>query len=266
MRIVVVVATLVGSSVALAEPPPPATEPTRERTSFQLRTGIGFGRYTENRPGYTSSSELQPHALLGVEATLAVGRGELVFEGQASFGTETHLSTTYMVDAPPTFDEVNTFRQEIYQASPRYRHPLSPVVSVEVGYRLLYQRLHFTERLLDNPDEHRNVSVHALEAGFRWRNTKPDGSQRMLALILGANRAYTETDALAGEQFSAGGVSANVRAGKRMASGITVEAQYMYRRQSVSNESDAEVGGTQVAMALPRNTTWQLLAVFGFSF
>jgi hypothetical protein len=243
MQRVVVGAMLVGSAVSFAQPP-----------TLQVRTGIGFGRYSETFPGGTWSSELQPHALVGGEGALAAWRGEVVFQAQAALGIETHMGTTTAVDATVMLRE-NNFHQEIYEASPRYRLRLSPVIYVELGYRLLYHHLHFTE-MSNNADENRDVTVHAAETGFGWRSSAPDGSAREIAVMFGVNRGSAATDRDTGDD---GGVSANVRIAKRTASGLTIEAQYAYRKQ---NRSDNDVATQQWL----RNTTWQLVAVFGYSF
>src|SRR5689334_8258748 len=129
MRLVVV-AMLVGGSVSFAQPTPPV----QEGSSLQLRAGLGFARYIESGAGFKWSSELQPYVLVGAEAAFPAGRGHFVLQGQAGLGTSTHMTSSGQLD------QENDFHQEIFEASPRYRHPLSPVVYLEVGYRFLYQR------------------------------------------------------------------------------------------------------------------------------
>jgi hypothetical protein len=258
MRLVVV-ATLVGSSVSFAQPPPPVAveEPAQQRSSLQLRAGLGFARYTETGAGFKWASELQPYVLVGAEGAIPAGRGHFVVQAQAGLGTDTHMS------ASGQLEQENNFHQEIFEASPRYRHPLSPVIYMEVGYRFLYQRLHFTE-IPQIGDANEDVMAHAVEGSLGWRRVEADGSARMAALTLGFNRGSAENDRIEGEDFSASGVSLNVRAAKRYPSGLMLEGQYAYRKQSGSDEAVVNFNGMQATAFWPKNTTWQLVAVIGF--
>jgi hypothetical protein len=263
MRLVVV-ATLVGSSVSFAQPaapppPPPiaAEQPVQDGSSLQLRAGVGFARYSETGAGFKWSSELQPYVLVGAEAVFPSGRGHFVLQGQAGLGTNAHMSST------GSLDQENDFHQEIFEASPRYRHPLSPVVYMEVGYRFIYQRLHFTE-IPTIGDANEDVMAHAVEGSFGWRRVEVDGSTRMAALTLGFNRGSAENDRVEGEDFSASGLSLNARVAKRWPSGFMLEGQYAYRKQNGSDEAVVNFNGMQVTAFWPKNTTWQLVAVIGF--
>lgn len=259
MRLVTV-AILVGPAVSFAQPPPPAiveAQPAREGSSLQLRAGAGFARYSESGPGFKWSSELQPFVLVGAEAALPAGRGHFVMQAQAGLGTETHMSGS------GNLQQENDFHQEIFEASPRYRHPLSPVLYVEVGYRFLYQRLHFTE-IPTIGDANEDVMAHAVEGSFGWQRTELDGSAKMLALAFGVNRGSARNDRIEGEDFSASGISLNARAAKRWPSGLSLEGQYAWRKQSGSDEAVVNFNGTETTAYWPKNTTWQLVAVIGF--
>ena len=260
MRLVLVALLLGSSTFAFAQPvPPTAPEPTtQEGSSLQLRAGIGFGRYGESGAGWKWESNLQPFALVGAEGVFPAGRGHLVLQGQAGFGSDVHMTSQGQLM------QENDFHQQIFEGSPRYRHPLSPTVYLEVGYRFTYQRLFFTNiPMLGSALE--EVSVHAFEGGIGWRRTDLDGAARHVAFTLGLNRGSAENDRIMGEDFTASGLSLNARAGKRWASGFQIEAQYAYRKQNGSDVANVLFDGMEATAQWPKNTTWQLVGVIGFA-
>ena len=113
----------------------------------------------------------------------------------------------------------NDFHQQIFEGSPRYRHPLNPTMFVEVGYRFTMQRLFFTNIPMVG-DARETVTVHALEAGLGWRRVNLDGGARHATVTIGFNRGSAENSRIEGEDFSARGMSLNAgwRASSRIAS------------------------------------------------
>jgi hypothetical protein len=259
MRLVVAV-LLASSSIALAQPVlPPVTEtPPSEDSSLTLRAGLGFGRYRESGAGWNWQSEMQPFALVGAEGLFSAGRGHFVLQGQAGIGSEVHMSGS------GSLMQENDFHQQIFEASPRYRHPLNPTMFFEAGYRLTVQRLFFTNIPMLG-DARETVIVHALEAGIGWRRVNLDGSLRHIAFALGFNRGSAENSRIEGEDFSARGISLNARAGKRWASGFGMEGQFAYRKQNSSDIAQVTFDGMPVEAFWPANVTWQLLGVVGFA-
>lgn len=260
----VMVGLLATTSTALAQPPPPppaapaATAAPAEGSSLELRAGLGFGRYGESGSGWKWQTELQPFVFAGAEAAFPAGRGHLVLQGQAGFGSEVHMTSSGQLM------QENDFHQQIFEASPRYRHPVSPTVYVEAGYRFTYQRLYFTSIPMIG-DANEDVAVHALEGSLGWRRVGLDGSRRQLAITLGFNRGFAENDRIEGESFSAGGLSLNARASKRWASGLAIEGQFAYRKQNGSGVATVTFDGMETQAFWPDNVTWQLLGVVGFA-
>ena len=258
MRSLVLIVVL--SSVAHAQPAPVETtdDVVQEPSSLQLRAGLGFGRYREYGPGWKWESDLQPFAQLGAELALPAGRGHFIAQAAAGLGSDAHM------EGSGQLMQENDFHQQIYEASPRYRHPLNARMYFEGGYRFTLQRLFFTNiPMIDNALE--TVTVHALEAGIGWRRANLDGSRKHAALTVGLNRGFAENDRIEGEDFSAGGISLDFRAGKRWASGFQLEAQFAYRKQSGSDPAEVTFDGMLVQAFWPDNVTWQLLAVIGFA-
>ena len=260
MRLVAALA-LLGSSSARAQPPPPPVEEApavEEGSSLTLRAGLGFGRYRESGPGWKWQSDLQPFALVGAEAVFPAGRGHLVLQGQAGLGTEVHM------EGSGSLTQENDFHQQIFEGSPRYRHPLNPTLFVEVGYRFTLQRLFFTNIPMIG-DARETVMVHAVEGSVGWRRANPDGSGRHVAFTFGITRGSAENSRIEGEDFSSGGIVMGARGGKRWASGLGVEAQLAYRKQSASDPAQVTFDGMPVEAFWPANLTWQLLGVVGFA-
>jgi len=262
MRLVMV-GLLVSSSVALAQPAPPPPAPEVEAappdgSSLQLRAGLGFGRYGESGPGWKWQTDLQPFAFVGAEGAFPAGRGHLVLQGQAGFGSDVHMTSSGQLM------QENDFHQQLFEGSPRYRHPISPFVYVEAGYRLTLQRLFFTNIPMLG-DALETVTVHALEAGLGWRRANPNGSRREVSFTIGLNRGSAENDRIEGEDFSAGGISLNARASKRWASGLQLEGQFAYRKQNGSDVATVLFDGMETQAMWPDNVTWQLLGVLGFA-
>jgi hypothetical protein len=258
----VMVGLLVSSAVALAQPPPPpapevAPAPT-EGTSMQLRAGLGFGRYSESGAGWKWKSDLQPFVLVGAEGAFPAGRGHFVMQAQAGLGSEVHMTSS------GDLMQENDFHQQIFEGSPRYRHPLTPTLYFEGGYRFTMQRLFFTN-IPTLGDARETVTLHALEFGIGWRRIELDGAKKAFALTIGLNRGSAENSRITGEDFSAGGTSLNARAGKTWASGLGIEGQFAYRKQSASDPADVEFDGMATTAYWPKNVTWQLLAVIGLA-
>ena len=272
MRIVIVGVILASSSAFAQTPaaPTPVAAPTgeavdevvQEPTSLALRAGVGFGRYGESGPGWKWQSNLQPTAIVGAEAAITAGRGHLVLQGQAALGSDVEMNASGL-------DQTNNFHQQIFEASPRYRHPINARMYFEGGYRLTYQRLFFTDitsgsgQVLGDAEE--DVTVHALEAGIGWRRTGLDGSRRHFAVTAGLNRGSAVNSRITGVDFTASGISLDVRGGKRWASGMALEAQWSYRKQGGSDTKTAMFDGMEVQAMWPKNTTWQLLGVIGLA-
>ncbi len=260
MRLVLV-GCLASSSLALAQPVPPpsvATEAAPEDSSLTLRAGMGFGRYRESGPGWKWQSDLQPFALVGAEGAFPAGRGHLVLQGQAGIGSEVHM------EGSGNLMQENDFHQQIFEGSPRYRHPMNQTMFVEVGYRFTMQRLFFTNIPMLG-DARETVMVHALEGAIGWRRVNLDGSRRHVAFTFGINRGSAENSRIEGEDFSAGGMSLDARAGKRWASGFGIEGQFAYRKQNSSDAASVTFDGMPVEAFWPKNVTWQLLGVIGFA-
>lgn len=251
-----ILGVLASSSIALAQPPPPpapeaTVQPPAER-SMQLRAGLGFGRYNESGAGWKWQSELQPFAIVGAEGVF----GKLVLQAQAGFGSEVHMSGS------GALMQENDFYHQIFEVSPRYRHAINPRMYIEGGYRLTVQRLFFTNIPMIG-DARETVTVHALEAGLGCQRVNVDGSARGLAFTLGFNRGSAENSRIEGEDFSAGGVSLNARAGRRWASGLGIEGQFAYRKQNGSSVGNVTFDGMATQAFWPDNVTWQLLGVIG---
>jgi hypothetical protein len=260
MRFVVVV-LLASSSIALAQPVPPPAEPEAppdEASSLTLRAGMGFGRYRESGAGWKWQSDLQPFALVGAELLLPLDRSRFVLQAQAGLGSEVHM------EGSGNLMQENDFHQQIFEISPRYRRPINPVLFVELGYRFTMQRLFFTNIPMLG-DARETVTLHALEGSVGWRRVNLDGSRRHVVFTLGLNRGFAENSRIEGEDFSAGGVSLDARAGKRWASGFGIEGQLAYRKQSASDPAAVTLDGMPVEAYWPANVTWQLLGVIGFA-
>jgi hypothetical protein len=268
MRSLIVGVVVVSSSSAFAQAvPPPApveqeAEVVQEPSSFALRAGAGFGRYSESGQGWSWKSDLQPFAIVGFDGAFPAGRGHLVLQGQAGLGSNVDMSSAQL-------GQTNGFHQEIFEASPRYRHPINARMYFEGGYRFTYQRLHFTDiTTMANGnlgDANEYVSVHAIEAGIGWRRASLDGSRRHFAATVGLNRGGAENSRITGVTLHARGLSLDVRGGKRWASGMQFEGQFAYRKQNGSDPTTAIFDGMEVQAQWPKNTTWQLLAVLGFA-
>ncbi len=260
MRSVVVIGVLVSSSLARAQPAPPApTAPELPReTSLDLHAGLGFGRYTESGTGWTWKSELQPFAQVGAEFVTPAGRGHFVLQGRAGFGSDTHMS------ASGQLMQENDFHQQIFEGSPRYRHPINPSLYVEAGYRLTIQRLFFTDIPMLG-DARETVTVHAIEGGMGWQRIDLDGGRRLVAVTVGVNRGSAENSRVEGEDFSAGGMSLDARVGTRWASGLGLEGHFAYRKQNGSGVATVTFDGMETEAMWPDNETWQLLGVVGFA-
>ena len=261
MRLVVVV-LFASSSVALAQPVPPPVEseaPAADAgSSLSLRAGMGFGRYRESGAGWKWQSDLQPFAIVGAEGMFSAGRGHLVLQGQAGIGSEVHMTSS------GSLMQENDFHQQIFEGSPRYRHPLNRTMFFDVGYRFTMQRLFFTNIPMLG-DARETVMVHAVEGGIGWRRVNLDGSQRHILFTLGLTRGSAENSRIEGEDFSSRGVSLNARAAKRWASGFGIEGQFAYRKQSNSDVAQVTFDGMPVEAIWPNNVTWQLLGVIGFA-
>lgn len=261
---------LVVSSSAFAQPAPapvPAPEQAvepQEASSLALRAALGFGHYQESGPGWKWETDLQPFAAVGAEAALTAGRGHVVLHGQAGFGSDVDMSSSGQLD------QSNGFHQQIFEGGVRYRHPLKPRIYLEGGYHLTYQRLYFTD-ITNNAtgqnvgDAEEDVTVHGLEAGLGWRSTSDDGSRRHFAIIVGLNRGSAENSRITGGDFSARGISFDLRGGKRWASGMQLEGQFAYRKQNGSDPTMATFDGMPVEAMWPKNVTWQLLGVLGLA-
>lgn len=269
MRLAIMGVVLISSS-AFAQPVPAPAATTGEETaevlqepsSFALRAGVGFGRYSESGAGWSWKSDLQPFALVGFDGAFPAGRGHFVLQGQAGLGTDVEMN------ASGQLEQTNHFHQEIFEASPRYRHPINARMYFEAGYRFTYQRLHFTDITnangnLGDADEY--VKVHAIEAGLGWRRTNLDGSRRHFVATLGLNRGSAENSRITGVTLDAKGVSFDLRGGKRWASGMQFEGQLAYRKQNGSDPTTGMFDGMEVSVMWPKNVTWQLLAVLGFA-
>jgi hypothetical protein len=256
MRLLVVV--LLGPSVAFAQPVPPPVETPPESSSLTLRAGMGFGRYRESGAGWKWQSDLQPFAIVGVEAMFPAGRGHLVLQGQAGIGSEVHM------EGSGNLMQENDFHQQIFEGSPRYRHPINPTLFAEVGYRFTFQRLVFTNIPMIG-EAREDVMVHAVEGSLGWRRVSLDGSRRHVAFTFGITRGFAENSRIEGEDFSSGGISLDARGGKRWASGFGVEGQFAYRKQSASDIAQVTFDGMPVEAYWPANVTWQLLGVVGFA-
>ena len=258
-------AVLVSSSIAVAQPPPPPppvpapeVEQPKEGSSFGLRAGIGFGRYIESGVGWKWQSELQPFAQVGADLAIPAGRGWFVLQAQAGFGSDTHMS------ASGQLMQENQFHQQIFEASPRYRHPFANSrFYFEGGYRLTIQRLFFTDIPMLG-DARETVTVHALEGGFGWRKQNLSGGEHHFALTIGLNRGSAENSRVTGEDFSAGGFSLDTRVGHRWASGFGIAAHLAYRKQNGSKVATVNFDGMETQAQWPDNETWQLLGVIGF--
>jgi hypothetical protein len=265
----VILGVLLFPALALAQPgPAPAPMPEQEAeivpepSSFALRAGVGFARYGEAGGGWSWKSDMQPFAIVGSEGAFPLGRGHLVLQGQAGFGSEVGMTATGQLS------QTNDFHQEIFEGSPRYRHPINARLYFEGGYRFTYQRLHFTDITnangnLGDADEY--VSVHAFEGGLGWRRTSLDGSRRHVAFTIGLNRGSAENSRITGATLHARGVSFDLRGGKRWASGMQLEGQFAYRKQNGSSPTTAMFDGMEVSVMWPKNTTMQLLVVLGFA-
>lgn len=225
---------------------------------MQLRAGIGFGRYGESGSGWKWQSDLQPFAIVGAEGAFPAGRGHFVIQAQAGLGSEVHMTSSGQLM------QENDFHQQIFEASPRYRHPINPTLFFEGGYRFTMQRLFFTNIPMLG-DARETVTIHALEAGLGWRRIDLDGGRRAFGLTLGLNRGSAENSRITGEDFSAGGTSLNARASKTWPSGFGIEGQFAYRKQSASDPANVLFDGMETQAYWPKNTTWQLLAVIGFA-
>jgi len=260
MRIAIGFAIVVSSSVALAQPPPAPTEPEAapEGSSLNLHAGLGFGRYSESGQGWKWESELQPFAQVGGDLVLPAGRGHFVLQAAAGMGSEAHMS------ASGQLMQENNFHQQIFEGSPRYRHPINPRLYFEGGYRLTIQRLFFTDIPMLG-DARETVTVHALEAGLGWRRRNLDGSVFGWAGTVGLNRGSAENSRITGENFSAGGMSLDTRLYKRWASGFGIEGHFAYRKQNGSGVATVQFDGMETQAMWPDNVTWQLLGVIGFA-
>lgn len=221
---------------------------------MQLRAGLGFGRYGESGAGWKWQSDLQPFAIVGAEGVF----GKLVLQAQAGLGTEVRMTSSGQLM------QENDFHQQIFEVSPRYRHALNPTLHFEAGYRLTVQRLFFTN-IPSLGDARETVTVHALEAGLGWQRRDLDGRARGFALTLGFNRGSAENSRIEGEDFSAGGVSLNARAGQWWASGLAIEGQLAYRKQNGSEVATVTFDGMETQAMWPDNVTWQLIGVVGIA-
>ena len=259
------------ASAASAQPAPSAASPApvpADDTSFEVRAGLGFGRYSEHMFGFDFSSDIQPFALLAIEGEFPAGRGFVVVQADAGLGTEVDMHAT----SQGMLVQNNRFRQELYDGSLRYRGRGTGRLIFEIGYRFTMQRLHFSDirdqdgnmTLIDAATE--VVNVHALEGGLGWRHIGEDGTRRQLLFVIGLNRATAENDQIEDEDFSAIGASLNVRATHRWASGFQLEGQLAFRQQGGSDPEQVTVMGMQTDGVWPNNTTWHLLAVAGYAF
>jgi len=251
-------------SIALAQPAPPpppveATEATpQESTGLQLRAGLGFGRYTESGAGWKWASDLQPFAQFGAEFVTPAGRGQFVVQGAAGLGSDVHM------EGSGQLTQENDFHQQIFEGSPRYRHPITPRLYFDAGYHLTVQRLFFTNIPMLG-DARETVTVHAVEAGLGWRRVADDGSRKHFAFVFGLNRGSAENSRITGENFSASGQSVDIRVGKRWASGFQMEFEAAWRKQNGSGVADVFFDGMATQAMWPDNVTWNLLGVIGFA-
>lgn len=248
---------------APAPPPPPVME-----SSVELRAGLGIGRYSEDQYPLEFTADIQPFTQLSGEAVIATGRGGVVVQAGAGLGFQADMRATQNGQLTQT----NTFKQEIYDASVRYRHLRSARFFVEVGYRFTLQRLHFRDLrdpqgnpgLISGANE--DAFIHALEGGFGWRRTDGSGHRRELTIVVGLNRGTAENDQVEGEEFSAIGLSLGTRALYRWPFGLQLGGEWSWRREGGSDQQVVTVMGMQTTAIWPGNTTWTLLGLVGFGF
>jgi hypothetical protein len=255
---------------AAAPPPPPSSAPGAPAAApvsvpgegLSLRAGFGFGRYSESTANLLFEANLEPEAQIGAEWSTSAGRGQFAVQAAASLGTQVDMQAT----SQGTVTQQNQFRQEVYEASPRLRWPLStPGLVVEAGYRLTYQRLFFLG-VPNVGDAEEDVTVHALEFGGSWQRTYADGSHLRVGLGLGFNHGSALNNRITGGDFSALGHSFWVGVHRRFASRLSMEAGWTYRQQHGSTVQNVMFMGMPGQAVWPQNTTWTFMGFAGYGF
>lgn len=248
-------------------PPPPALAsappavPDLGEAYAHLHAGFGFAHYAEHVQDTRFEARPQPFVIVNGELGLRAGRAMLVLQLSAALGTEVDMQATQ----GGAVVQENRFWQEIYEASPRVRWPLTPRVHLDAGYRLTIQRLHIIE-IPGLGDALEVVTVHALEAGFGWERRDPDGRALAFDLAAGLNRGAADNDRIEGDHFTAPGFSLSTRLTRRWPSGLTVGGAFQIRKQDGSAVEHVTFDGMQTDAVWPANTTYSLVADGGFRF
>jgi hypothetical protein len=238
------------SAVAYADPEP----------GLVVNAGVGFGRYTEQNGDRTFESNVQPALQVGAVARLPVGDGALLLEATAGLGLETDMQGTQLGQVI----QQNSFRQELYELSPRVRWPLGPELDVEGGYRLTVQRLFF----LGVPgvgDALETVVVHALEAGVGWHREPIGGGGYRIAATVGLNRGTPDNDRIEGEHFASGGHSFRLTVERRWPSRFALDGLLSVRTEDGDGPETVMFQGMPTMAMWPQNTTWMMTAIGAYS-